>query len=864
MKRRVISLILCLSLLLSCMGLVFAADSAVQDNTETQPMYDIIEQEGIHYVRVSEYGSLIGVGDTTEVAGVAVYQAYTDAQNVTIPNAVADPNTGKQLPVMALLNGAFGGNTHLETIEIPDSVQQIGYDTWIACEQLNQISVDENNVNYSSQDGVLYDKGKTQLIVCPMAKSGVLTVAPGVTKIRSDALAECTQLTEVILPDTLKSIGICAFSACTGLTELVIPSSVEKMDDYAFEWCSGLKTIRFLGDPPYLGENVFDGVTAVVYYPADWTELPDAAGVGGTLDWEPALSEVANLNAVSTSYNSAKISWDAVSGAEGYVVYRKNGSSWKRLGTTTGTTYTQTGLSCGTTYTYTVRAYKIVYGVEKKGGYDPKGVSVRVVPNTVVLNKATVSRNSIKITWNAVSGIHGYTVYRKQPSAEKWKNLKSVSSSVTSYTDSGLEAGKYIYTVRAYRTVSGEKVLGGYDATGISANIVPATPRLSSISGSASQITVKWNKVSGADGYRFYRKTGNGGWKYIESVTGENTVTYQDTTIVPGNTYTYTVRAFIMDGEEIVPSSYDAKGLSVAIAEQPILVSAVETVSSNQMSVNVKWERANNAAGYVVYRLGDHDTKWRRLATLSGSSTTSYRDSKPEGGVHYAYTVRAYTKAGTSEILSTYDSVGVCAFIPARTVLKSASVTPDNAITVKWSPVADAEGYRVYRKSNKNTTWKTVAVLSGESVVSYVDTELENGLTYVYTVRAYVTRNGQQLLGTYDPAGVSTYYMDAPNITLEYDFTREDLYIRWTSVAEADGYVIYGLGPKDSKWVRKEKIANAKLDWDDGTYLEIWRDFDISEEYRITIRPYQTIGGKEVLGSYLKSGVSTNNVQDRT
>ena len=701
---------------------------AKEEAEDAESGYDPIEVDGINYVCVDENCEPIEKGDSTEPAGVAVYSVDSDSETITIPSAVTIPDTEQELPVIAIHDfafcvkdsesyinetttnielpetiqvigkSAFGENNSsaciaLKSITIPNGVKQIKdcafafcealervsisssveimgvenpeADIFMGCASLTAITVDESNTNYSSLDGTLYNKDKTVLLCCPMGKSGELKMAPGVTKIGDDALVECDQLTSVIFSDTVKIIGVCAFSKCSGLTTLNIPVSVEEIGDFAFEWCDGLSTIRFLGDYPFFGEYVFDEVTATAYYPISWTEVPSADEVGGDITWIPDIPTVGSLKAASASYNSAKISWGKVSGADGYVVYRKKGSSWKRLGTTTSTSYTDKNLTCGTTYTYTVRAYKTVDGSEVKGGYDAKGVSVKVVPATVKLGTATASGSSIKVTWNTVSGANGYTVYRKTPSASKWKNLKSVGSSTTSYTDKNLNAGKYIYTVRAYRTVSDSKVLGGYDANGVSASITPAAPKLSGLSGSANSITVKWGEIAGADGYRVYRKTGSGKWKKLKEITDGSTVAYKDTAAEGGATYTYTVRAFIKDGDEIILSSYDEKGLSVTIAEQPVLVGAAAKVSSNQMSVTVTWEQAKNAEGYVVYRLGDNDTKWRKLAAISGGSTTSYRDSKPEGGVNYAYTVRAYTTAGKARILSTYDTVGVSAFIPA-------------------------------------------------------------------------------------------------------------------------------------------------------------------------------------------------------
>ncbi len=68
-----------------------------------------------------------------------------------------------------------------------------------------------------------------------------------VTDINARSFNECTNLSEVSLPQTITSIGEYAFSECVSLKELTIPNSVTSIDQYAFSGCNGLKDIS-IGD----------------------------------------------------------------------------------------------------------------------------------------------------------------------------------------------------------------------------------------------------------------------------------------------------------------------------------------------------------------------------------------------------------------------------------------------------------------------------------------------------------------------------------------------------------------------------------------------------------------------------------------
>lgn len=82
----------------------------------------------------------------------------------------------------------------------------------------------------------------------------------GATRIPASAFANCTSLTNVVLPSTMMSIGANAFSNCTSLAEITIPASVITIDASAFGGCTALRRVTFEGDAPdIIGEGLFFG-----------------------------------------------------------------------------------------------------------------------------------------------------------------------------------------------------------------------------------------------------------------------------------------------------------------------------------------------------------------------------------------------------------------------------------------------------------------------------------------------------------------------------------------------------------------------------------------------------------------------------
>jgi len=141
--------------------------------------------------------------------------------------------------VATIGEASFAGCNGVTDIKFPDSVTYIGDDAFHGCSNLTEINVHDDNAVYASVDGVLFNKGKTSLLICPDGKSGSYTVPSGVTSITVNAFQNCANITSVIIPDSVTSISY-AFQACTSLISIIIPSSVTSIASNTFFGCNAL------------------------------------------------------------------------------------------------------------------------------------------------------------------------------------------------------------------------------------------------------------------------------------------------------------------------------------------------------------------------------------------------------------------------------------------------------------------------------------------------------------------------------------------------------------------------------------------------------------------------------------------------
>ena len=147
--------------------------------------------------------------------------------------------------------------------------------------------------------------------------------------------------------------------------------------------------------------------------------------------------------------SSVKISWEKVSSADGYYVYRKGEKgSWKRIAKVKGgskQSYTDKNVSCSETYQYTIRPYD----GKVKGCFNNSGIKTVFLKNPADL-KVENSDLGLIINYCKVDAAEGYQIYRKTSDSE-WEKISSlVGADATTFIDLDVENGEaYTYSVKA-------------------------------------------------------------------------------------------------------------------------------------------------------------------------------------------------------------------------------------------------------------------------------------------------------------------------------------------------------------------------------------------------------------------------------
>ncbi|MBR3864661.1 MAG: leucine-rich repeat domain-containing protein, partial [Clostridia bacterium] len=175
-----------------------------------------------------------------------------------MPSKLVIPSTYKDKIVSEIEYEAFYGCNSITSIEIPSSITSIGDHAFAMCDSLTSILVNEENKNYTSLNGDLYDKEKTTLIQYAIGKqNSSFSVPNGVIEIGAHAFRDCNSLTSIVIPEGVTTIGNWAFSDCSALTSIVIPNSVTSIGNFAFAGCKSLSNVEIGGNVTTIGDSAF-------------------------------------------------------------------------------------------------------------------------------------------------------------------------------------------------------------------------------------------------------------------------------------------------------------------------------------------------------------------------------------------------------------------------------------------------------------------------------------------------------------------------------------------------------------------------------------------------------------------------------
>ena len=237
-------------------GIVYVPSSAVTDYRAA----DVWKECRIYSSDGVANGFTFMITDAEKHECQAVDYDKLSGGNVVIPATVAI--NGTDYTVTSIAAKTFYKCEYITSLTIPATVRKIGEDFISYTTRLERITVEAGSLYYKDIDGILYTADGTTLLNCPIHRFDPVAVPDGVRTIAERAFMN-SNITSVVLPNTLTEIGYGAFAWCKHLTKVTIPASVTTLGRSIFMGCYYLNYAKI--ESEVVGEYMFCDCKSLKY-----------------------------------------------------------------------------------------------------------------------------------------------------------------------------------------------------------------------------------------------------------------------------------------------------------------------------------------------------------------------------------------------------------------------------------------------------------------------------------------------------------------------------------------------------------------------------------------------------------------------
>ena len=718
-------------------------------------------------------------GDTAEIT-----KYKGSASTLVIPSEIG----GKKVTGIGRM--AFASCTTLTDVTIPDSVTSIGDWAFSDCDAI---------VNVKIPDTVTY-LGEYAFRSCSSLKS--VHIPKGIKTIEMRAFLSCSSLESLTIPENITSIGLGAFSLCKKLTDVTIPGNVKTVGEDAFSNCTGLLNVTISDGVTSIGKSAF----ASCYLLKSITIADSVTSIG-----DDAFYWCSNLTSVKLPKNLGKINSYTFRFCKGLT----------DISIPDGVTSIDRCAFMGCEALTKVIIPKSVTVIDESAFYGCK-----------VLADVTIPEGVTTIGEEAFCGCTALL------SVKIPKSVTAIGDHAFGYNESYTKtAGFKVY---CYKNSAGEKYANdnGFICETVAVTTVDAVTGFDADKVTSGSATLKWDKVSGADGYAVELYTG-GKWNEVFRTSDSSVTSCTVGSLKADSIYSLRIRAFKDTDDGTVYSDYTRLAVKTKLAN----VAGLNAQGVTATAVKLDWARNAGATGYIIeqYKGG----KWTQLAVTKNNTTLTFTVKGLAECTPYSFRVKAYKNDGGKTNYSDYVTIKASTLLGTVKDAKVASVT-ETWITLEWAKNDKATGYAI--EQYKGGKWTVIATTKNNTTLKFTVKGLKNDTTYSFRIRAYKTAGASNVYSDYVRIAGKTRI---PNVTT---FTgsavsASAVKLDWSKNDKATGYVIEQY--KGGKWTAITTTKN------NTTLTFTVKRLAKGTAYTFRIKSARTVGSTTEFSEYASVKVNT-------
>ncbi len=775
---------------------------------------------------------------------------------------------------------AFSNCTSLTEIYIPAGVTTLGEAVFSDCTGLEKIEVSENNKNYCSKSGVLFDKDVTKLLFYPIAKTDKsYTVPDGIVEIGSKIFSSSKSLTEIKIPDSVKKIGYGAFMDCVSLVDINLPDSITDIDMSAFNGCSSLENITLPKNLKVIKNATFyncealktvvlpDGLETIESLAFDTCTsldnvvIPDSV----TVIEQSAFSDCTSLGNIKMSNNVTAIGSRAFEGTlfvnnqNTDVKYLANWAIDSNRNAENITVKEGTIGLAGGIFSYNQKLNKVTLPDSLR--YIGEGAfigcsalaSVTVPDGVTKLDYETFEYCSSLTEVNlpdSISDIHS-SAFFKTPYLKNQTDSVKYAGKVAIGCDDNVEKilvkdgtlaiGGYAFDYNksitevilpnSLRVINKEAF---YDCTGLKSIVIPASVKTIGEYAIGYYSDDNWNQIKD-DGFKIYCYAGTAGEQYAK----DNGFDYE-----------------LLECKEHKFGDWSITKAATCTAEGT--QTGTCSVCGKTETQTIKALGHNYSSAWTTDKAATCGTAGSKSHHCTRCSAKSDVTAIPATGKHdfNDWTItkaETYTATGTKTRTCKVCKKTETATIAKRTLAKvggfKVKAKDSTSITLQWNKNNSASGYIIEAYNGK--TWVQVTKIAKNSTLTYKVTKLSASKTYQYRIKAYKTEgkttaysaNSATLSVNTNPSNMSGFKAKAKSYN--------SITLQWNKNTSATGYEL-------QKWDGKKWVTLTKISKNSTTTYTV-KSLKASTTYKYKIRAYKTIGKATQYSAYTATlSVNTN------